>query len=47
MTVFVDIDGIQSLETEQKVANARADYDAQAQPRVVGHEDKHEQVADC
>jgi hypothetical protein len=47
VTMLVDINRRESLEAEQKVANAGAENDAQAEPRVVGHEDEHEQVADC
>ena len=46
MAVLVDVYGGETLEAEQKVAEAGSQHNAQAQPCVVGHEDQHEQVAD-
>lgn len=44
VAVLVDVDGSKTLESEQKVAKSSAQYDAQAQPCVIGHKDQHEQI---
>ena len=43
--MFVDINGGEPLETEEEVAEAGAQNDAEAEPGVVSHKDEHEQIA--
>lgn len=44
MTVLGDVDGALLLPAEEEEATGAAEYDGQAQPRVVRHEDEHEKV---
>ncbi len=39
-----DVHGAFLLPAEEEEATSAAQHDGQAQPRVVGHEDEHEQV---
>ena len=46
MAVLVDVDDDGLLPAEDEVAGAGAEDDGDAEPAVVGHEDKHEEIAD-
>jgi len=45
--MFIDINNGCTTPGKQKVAESSPDDNCNTQPDVVGHEDKHQHVADC
>ena len=47
MTVLIHIDGLVEVPVEHEVPKPGAKDNSYTQPSVVGHEDEHEEVAEC
>ena len=45
MTVFVDVYHDSPFPTEEKISEASAEDDRDAEPAIEGHEDEHKEVA--
>jgi len=44
--MFINVDNCRTTPGEQEVTETSAGNDGQTQPDIVGHEDKHQHIAD-